>query len=262
LYYSEAMLFPTMDVLPEYLAETNYRTPNDPFHTALQKGLKTDGDIMAFLGKNPEVAAATNKFLHDHRIAAPTWMDGSVPVKDFQLSAEDLNDGRVMLVDVGGGAGHQCFAFRKAFPQLKGKMVVQDVGFMINLIDKTAASEAGIEAMVHDFYTPQPVKGAKVYYLRTVLHDWNNERCQVILRQVREAMAKDSVVIIDEFVMPRTGATEKLMSSDLAMLMLVGAMERTRAQWEALTQSAGLKVRDVWIYNESASVGLVVAVPV
>ena len=250
-----------MDVLPEYLAETQYRNPCDPLHTALQKGLKTDGDVMAYLSKHPEKAAATNTFMADHRADAPTWMDGSLAIDDLRLSQEDLKNNRIMFVDVGGGAGHQCFALRKAFPELEGEMIVQDVSVMIGLVDKDAASAAGITAMAHDFYTPQPVKGAKVYYMRTVLHDWNDERCEVILRHIRGAMAPDSVIIIDETVLPEMGATERQMNSDLAMMMIVGARERTQSQWQSLLESAGLRLRDVRIYDGSGKMGLIAAVP-
>ena len=93
-------------------------------------------------------------------------MDGSVPVDDFTLSDKDREDRRVMIVDVGGGSGHQCRALRKAFPALKGRMVVQDLPFMADMIDKEQAKASDLEPMAHDFYSPQPVQGAKVYYLR------------------------------------------------------------------------------------------------
>lgn len=34
----------------------------------------------------------------------------------------------------------------------------------------------GVEMMAHDFFTPQPVQNAKYYYLRTVLHDWADDK--------------------------------------------------------------------------------------
>lgn len=96
-------------------------------------------------------------------------MDGSIPTTDFQLSQADVQAGRVMAVDVGGGAGHQMLALQKAFPDLKGKMVVQDVEMMIGQVDHETAEAKGLEPMVHDFFTRQPVRGAKVYHLRNVL---------------------------------------------------------------------------------------------
>lgn len=73
-------------------------------------------------------------------------MNGSIPTGDFQMTDNDRETERVMMVDVGGGAGHQCLALREAFPHLKGKMVVQDIvsirgptlvkpGVMVQLIE-------------------------------------------------------------------------------------------------------------------------------
>ena len=125
-----------------------------------------------------------------------------MPVDDFELSDADIKAGRVLMVDVGGGSGHQCLGLRKAFPDLKGKMVVQDVPIMIQQIDQYEAAEAELEPMPHDFLTPQPVKAAKVYYLRWVLRDWNDDVCRTILGQLRPAIAPDSVVVIDELIIP------------------------------------------------------------
>lgn len=58
---------------------------------------------MEYLGANPDKAAYTFEYMAAHKAAAPTWMDGSVPVEDFKISDEDRQKGRAVLVDVGGG---------------------------------------------------------------------------------------------------------------------------------------------------------------
>ena len=133
---------------------------------------------------------------------------------------------------------------------------------MIEQVDREQAEASGLEAMVHDFYTAQPVKGAKVYYLRTVLHDWGDEQGKKILGQLREAMAEDSVVVVDEVVVPAQGASVLQMHYDIAMLAALGAMERSEKQWRELLGAAGLKIRDIWIYDKGMNSGLIVAVPV
>jgi hypothetical protein len=76
---------------------------------------------MGWLHKNPEVAVSTFAWMAEHRADAPTWMDGSVPVDDFTLPSDDLGSDRVMMVDVGSGAGHQCLLFRSFVPATEGK---------------------------------------------------------------------------------------------------------------------------------------------
>ena len=61
----------------------------------------------------------------------------------------------VVFVDVGGGSGHQCLNLRKTFPDLKGRVILQDLEGPI----RGRLEHAGVEAMVHDIFKPQPIKG-------------------------------------------------------------------------------------------------------
>lgn len=61
----------------------------------------------------------------------------------------------VLLVDVGGGKGNLIERFRGQRSDLAGRMIVQDLA---KVIEGREAIE-GIELMVHDFFTPQPIKG-------------------------------------------------------------------------------------------------------
>ncbi|KAK4498757.1 hypothetical protein PRZ48_009267 [Zasmidium cellare] len=249
----------TLLSLPGFLAESGYRTPVDPSKSLFAKvhGMS----IFEKLEQDPQRAALMFEFMAEHRKKLPTWMNGSISTKDFQLSDDDQTAGRVMMVDVGGGAGHQCHAFRVAFPQLKGKMVVQDLAVMVDMIDKRQASAIELEPMAHDFFTTQPIKHAKVYHLRNVLHDWADESAFKILEQLRPAMAPDSAVVIDEIVIPPTGANHKLLDYDLTMMSSASALERTEKQWRALIERSGMKLRDIWIYDVDMQWALIVAVP-
>ena len=91
---------------------------------------------------------------------------------DFKLSQADRKDGRVMLVDVGGGMGHQCVDIRKHNPDIEGKFITQDLPFIQDMIsNRDELDELNIETMPHDFMKEQPVKNAKIYYLRNVIHN-------------------------------------------------------------------------------------------
>lgn len=61
----------------------------------------------------------------------------------------------VLLVDVGGGRGEVISSVRDQRPDLQGRIIVQDLPQEI----AGRAPAAGIEAMAHDFFTPQPVTG-------------------------------------------------------------------------------------------------------
>jgi demethylsterigmatocystin 6-O-methyltransferase len=59
---------------------------------------------------------------------------------------------------MGGASGQQCVEFKKRFPHIKGRVILQDMPVVIADAKAQGLGE-GIEAMVHDFYTPQVVKG-------------------------------------------------------------------------------------------------------
>lgn len=63
---------------------------------------------------------------------------------------------QVLLVDVGGGMGHDLRQFKDRFPHISGRLILQDTE---SVIAQLKQSSSGIEATVHDFFTPQPVKG-------------------------------------------------------------------------------------------------------
>lgn len=82
--------------------------------------------------------------------------------------------------------------------------------------------------MAHDFFTPQPVKGARAYYLHSVLHDWNDDDCVRILEALKPAMNKGySTVLINELVVPSQQAEWPVTSMDHLMLVLGAMRERT-----------------------------------
>ena len=72
-----------------------------------------------------------------------------------------------------------------------------------------AGLPAGIEGFGHDFFQPHPaeLRGARAYYLRTVLHDWPDKQARFIVRNVKELMTRDSILLINENVLPEEGTS-------------------------------------------------------
>ena len=104
--------------------------------------------------------------------------------------------------------------------------------------------------MKHDFFEPQPVKNARAYYLRSVMHDWSDEYALKILANVYEAMGPESVLLVNETVMsdgPNISLWEAKL--DFTMMTAFGSLERTRRQWVQLLEQAGFEVT-VWTPKE------------
>jgi hypothetical protein len=79
--------------------------------------------------------------------------------------------------------------FRASVPEYTGRLVLQELPEVIAAAKRMGVGEdGGIELQVHDFFKPQPVRGARVYFMRSVLHDWADEQCRMILGQLKDAM--------------------------------------------------------------------------
>ena len=152
----------------------------------------------------------------------------------------------MLLVDVGGNLGHEAKSFVDAHPGHEGRVILQDLPSMIAEVEQRGIPE-GVEAMPYDFFTPQPVKGARAYYMRSVLHDWDDVASERILRQTALAMEKGySRLLLDEYVLPNTNAPIRGAALDFLMMVFCGGIERTEGQWRALLGRAGLEIVKVW----------------
>lgn len=151
----------------------------------------------------------------------------------------------VAIVDVGGGLGQVLVSLKQRFPGLKGKMVVQDLPVVVDSI-KPGDLPEGVEAMGVDFFKEQPVKGAKAYYLRAVLHDWPDKQASQILGRIREAMSEESLVLVNEVAILEYGVSLLATQMDFNMMTGFASLERTERQWRALLEGVGLELVRVW----------------
>lgn len=93
------------------------------------------------------------------------------------------------------------------------------------------------------------------------MHDWPDDRCIIILDHIIKVMDKDSVILIDDMVLPNQGAHWRATQLDLTMMAELAAMERTEKQWYSMLDAAGLKVRQIYTYTPELRDSIIVAVP-
>ncbi|KAL9089186.1 MAG: hypothetical protein Q9159_002657 [Coniocarpon cinnabarinum] len=148
-----------------------------------------------------------------------------------------------ILVDVVGGRGGDLEKVAQMFPDLpKGSLVLQDLPDVV----KDLSLKPSIRAMPHDMFTSQPVK-ATAYFLHTVLHDWPDDKASDILRNLHSAVERGrSSVLLYETVMTSTESELIKTASDLTMMCLLGAVERTEEMWKKVVEAAGFKIKKIW----------------
>ncbi|KAL7619656.1 hypothetical protein AAE478_010197 [Parahypoxylon ruwenzoriense] len=245
---------PTLQILPDFLAENKYDDINDQNRLAFHKAFSTDLPPFKWMSSQPDRFGPFQQTMTVQGAASMPWF--SVFPLEKEIGAFS---GTHVLVDVGGGFGHQCAALLAAFPQLlRGKLVLQDLP---QALEKVPLSLDGIEPMAHNFFHPQPVKGARFYYLRHILHDWPDDKCVAILQQLIPALGPESQILIDESVLPNEGVSREAATLDLLMMASLGARERTVAEWHALLDAAGLRVQRIDTYMPRRQDSIIQAVP-
>ncbi|KAI9044585.1 sterigmatocystin 8-O-methyltransferase precursor [Aspergillus affinis] len=224
---------------PGFFRRNNNQYPGSAVDTPFQAGLNTDLSYFDWLCQNPEVAKDFQQWMTLKQQATPNWIDwydlqGSI-LKDFRSEPAD----NILLVDIGGGEGHYLHALNDKYPDLPGRLVLQDLPQVISSI---RGPPKRTELMPHDFFTAQPVKGARTYYMHWILHDWPEEQARVILSNIVESMEPGySRLIINEQIIPDRDCDLPTACISVMMMVQVAAFERTEKQWRELLTSVGLK---------------------
>ena len=191
-----------------------------------------------------------------------TFNEGSKDWLDFypfeqriiKGATTDADADAVFMVDVGGYTGTQAAGVKQRFPHAPGRFVIQDLP---HALPSTPPGES-IELMAHDFFTPQPLKGARLYYLRYITHDWSNARCTAIIENLKSAMAPGySKVIIHDWIVPEKDPSMFMTSQDLNMMSFGGGEERSEARHREYIEAAGLVVSGVWDLQDGISEGII-----
>ena len=156
--------------------------------------------------------------------------------------------GGVLLVDIGGGRGHDLVKFKERFPDHPGGLVLQDQAETIAEVDGQLGV-GGVECIAHDFFQPQPqpMHGARAYHFRAIFHDWADEACRRILRQITAVMKPQySKILISEYILG-DGKTRGFPAAlDVQMMALHAGMERSESQWRDLLAGVGLRISGIW----------------
>ena len=143
------------------------------------------------------------------------------------------------IVDVGGSYGTLLTAILWSNPTAQGVLfdqphVVADANahLLVAGMGERCTTVGG------DFFMEIPANG-DAYILAQILHDWNDERSIAILQQCRRAMSAHGKLLVIELVLPP--GEEPFIGKwvDLHMLVLLGARERTAAEYNMLFRAAG-----------------------
>ena len=157
------------------------------------------------------------------------------------LEAYDFS-GIGTLADIAGGHGHFLGSVLQKYPSMKG--VLFDMGVVLADAPALLASH-GVEDRVRivegDFFSEIPVV-ADAYVLKHIIHDWYDDKCEIILGNIRRSMPDNARVLIADFVIPPGNDPHPGKILDLEMLIAPGGVERTAEEFETLLANSGFRL--------------------
>jgi len=161
------------------------------------------------------------------------------------IAAYDFSKFR-KIIDVGGGNGALLGAMIAANPGIRGVVFDLPRG---NAEAPVRLANAGVaescEVVAGDFFRSVP-EGADAYILKSIIHDWDDDQSLAILKNCREAMHRNSKILLLERVMPEkmepTPANRRMAMADMNMLAMPGGRERTGKEYRALLARADLSI--------------------
>ncbi|KAH3999594.1 hypothetical protein HBH98_085830 [Parastagonospora nodorum] len=223
--------WPPMLKLVETLEK--YPSSEEPLESAFAIAHNIRDDAFKLWEKDPaRIAQFSNAmaFLHAGSGFQPSEVLSSLSVSGSNTS---------VFVDVGGSTGHVSIQIARSNP--KWKFIVQDSSETVTLAKSQVPEDVKdqLSFQVHDFWTEQPVRGADVYFFKTIFHDWSDTYSVKILRALIPALKEGARIIIADICIPPRGAVslykeQWMRGLDLVMKCFTNAKERDFEEWDAL----------------------------
>jgi hypothetical protein len=150
------------------------------------------------------------------------------------------------LIDIGGGTGHIVTDILRTHSEIKGAV------FELPRTAEVARQFLRDQGMAHrcevfagDFLkavTP----GYDAYFIKSTLHDWDDEKSAQILRNCRDAMPGHGRILVTEIVLePGKPIGHPHPFIDMEMMVSFGGKERTAKEFADLLQQTGLRLEHV-----------------
>ena len=171
---------PALTCFPAYAKRTGYREPDDPAHGPYQFGVRTRRGFFEDVGVKKPLGEEFGNHMGGYRQGRRSWWEeGFYPVRErlvrgagLEEEGEEDEAGKVLLVDVGGGFGHDIREFAAGFGDVvamgrgKGRLVLEDLPEVVGQIGEEAlvlgwggGEEVRIERVGCDFFEENPVQG-------------------------------------------------------------------------------------------------------
>ena len=147
------------------------------------------------------------------------------------------------LMDVGGGQGLLLAEILRVHKGLQGVLTDQEY-----VIDRARTScmplmQFGdrVRFQCADILREVP-GGCRAYLMKNIIHDWNDECATRILRNCRDSIAQDGVLLLVEYCLDEISSAPVAQAVDLIMMTVTGGRERTFPEYRSLLSGAHFEI--------------------
>jgi len=139
-----------------YFRRYGYQSPNDYLYGPYQFTHDIRQETYSHWQTQPDVINNFDTFMSGGKLNDKRRWCEWVSAKDVVIEGFHHSEDAVLLVDIGGGRGHDLQAFRNKYPDLPGRLILQD---RPQVIQEVQGISDTIELMPHSFFDVQPIKG-------------------------------------------------------------------------------------------------------
>lgn len=158
------------------------------------------------------------------------------------------------VCDVGGGYGDLLCRLLDRYPDLEGSVL--ELPSVLAEEEHLWAPKLGVEDRCNyvagDMF--EEVPDADAYIMKAILHDWADEDCVQILRNVHQAAPEAGRLFVRERIVSEADPEPATIDMDVWMMLETGGKERTRAEFEALFERAGWMLDDSYAVEDDLSI--------
>src|SRR5437016_9568558 len=149
------------------------------------------------------------------------------------------------IVDIGGSQGVLLRGLLAQNPNARG--VIFDLHEVIEGAKEALASNPDrdrIELVGGSFFESIP-SGGDLYVLKSILHDWPDDKCSAILRNIHSASKPGAKLLVVETVLPDATEPSPVTFMDMNMLVMLNGRERNAAEYKQLLGGSGFNLTRV-----------------
>ena len=150
------------------------------------------------------------------------------------------------IIDIGGGEGLMMAALLQKYPECRGIVfdLPQSAGLAVKFIERYGIG-GRCTFVAGSFFETIP-EGGDLYIMKNILHDWNDESCLVLLRNIAMTMPYASRVLIIDPIVEEGNKPSIGKMTDILMMTALGGKERTKHEFKILLDQAGFRIRKIY----------------